>query len=82
MNDVELCFLPPFHSFGFILGIAIPLITGVRIVFTPDPNDSKTIANLAHHTKTTLIASTPTFLNGVVQMADDNQLKSLRFAVV
>jgi hypothetical protein len=22
------------------------LITGVRIVFTPDPNDSKTIANL------------------------------------
>ena len=82
MNDVELCFLPPFHSFGFILWIAIPLITGVRIVFTPDPNDSKTIANLTHHTQTTFIASTPTFLNGIVQMADENQLKSLRFAVV
>ena len=82
MDDVELCFLPPFHSFGFILWIAIPLITGVRIVFTPDPNDSKTIANLTEHTKTTFIASTPTFLNGIVQIAKDDQLKSLRFAVV
>ena len=82
MNDVELCFLPPFHSFGFILWIAIPLVTGVRVVFTPDPNDSKTIANLTEHTKTTFIASTPTFLNWIVQMAKDNQLQSLRFAVV
>lgn len=82
MNDVELCYLPPFHSFGFILWIAIPLVTGVRIVFSPDPNDSKTIANLTEHTKATLIASTPTFLNGIVQVAKDDQLKSLRFAVV
>lgn len=82
MNDVELCFLPPFHSFGFILWIAIPLITWVRIVFTPDPNDSKIIANLTKHTKTTFIASTPTFLNGIVQVAKENQLSSLRFAVV
>ena len=82
MNDVELCYLPPFHSFWFVLGIAIPLITGVRVVFTPDPNDSKTIANLTEHTESTFIASTPTFLNGVVQIAKDNQLNSLRFAVV
>ncbi len=82
MNDVDICFLPPFHSFGFILWIAIPLITGVRVVFTPDPNDSKTIANLVEHTKATLLASTPTFLNWVVQIAKDTQLKSLRFAVV
>ena len=82
MNDVELCYLPPFHSFWFVLGIAIPLITGVRIVFTPDPNDSKTIANLTEHTKSSFIASTPTFLNWVVQIAKDKQLNSLRFAVV
>lgn len=82
MNDVELCYLPPFHSFGFILWIAIPLITGVRVVFTPDPNDSKTIANLTEHTKTTFIASTPTFLNGIVQVAKEDQLKTLRFTVV
>ena len=82
MNDVDLCYLPPFHSFGFVIWIVIPLITGVRVVLTPDPNDSKTIANLTEHTKATFIASTPTFLNGVIQMAGDSQLKSLRFAVV
>lgn len=82
MNDVELCYLPPFHSFWFILWIAIPLITWVRVVFTPDPNDSKTIANLTEHTKTTFIASTPTFLNGIVQVAEEKQLRFLRFAVV
>ena len=82
MNDVDICFLPPFHSFGFILWIAIPLITWVRVVFTPDPNDSKTIANLVEHTKSTLLASTPTFLNWIVQIAKDNQLNSLRIAVV
>ena len=82
MNDVDICFLPPFHSFWFILWIAIPLITWVRVVFTPDPNDSKTIANLVEHTKATLLASTPTFLNWIVQMAKDNQLNPLRIAVV
>ena len=82
MNDVDICFLPPFHSFWFILWIAIPLITWVRVVFTPDPNDSKTIANLVEHTKATLLASTPTFLNGIVQIAKDKQLNSLRIAVV
>lgn len=82
MNDIDLCYLPPFHSFWFVIWIVIPLITGVRVVFTPDPNDSKTIANLTEHTGATFIASTPTFLNGVVQIAKDNQLKSLRFAVV
>ena len=82
MNDVDICFLPPFHSFWFILWIAIPLITWVRVVFTPDPNDSKTIANLVEHTKSTLLASTPTFLNWIVQIANNDQLKSLRIAVV
>ena len=81
-RDIEICYLPPFHSFWFILWIVLPLITGVRIVFTPDPNDSKTIANLIEHTQSTLLASTPTFLNGIVQIAKENQLNSIRLAIV
>ena len=81
-SDVEICFLPPFHSFGFALGIVMPLISWARIVFTPDPNDSKTIADLIWHTKSTFLCSTPTFLNGIVQIAKDDQLKSLRIAIV
>lgn len=81
-SDVEICYLPPFHSFGFALWIVMPLISWARIVFTPDPNDSKTIADLIGHTKSTFLCSTPTFLNGVVQIAKDDQLKSLRIAIV
>ena len=81
-SDVEICYLPPFHSFGFALWIVMPLISWARIVFTPDPNDSKTIADLVEHTKSTFLCSTPTFLNGVVQTAKDDQLKSLRIAIV
>ena len=82
VNDVEICYLPPFHSFGFALWIVMPLISWARIVFTPDPNDSKTIADLIGHTKSTFLCSTPTFLNGIVQIAKDDQLKSLRIAIV
>lgn len=82
VNDVEICYLPPFHSFGFALWIVMPLISWARIVFTPDPNDSKTIADLVGHTKATFLCSTPTFLNGIVQIAKDDQLKSLRIAIV
>ena len=82
LNDVEICYLPPFHSFGFALWIVMPLISWTRIVFTPDPNDSKTIADLIDHTKSTFLCSTPTFLNGIVQIAKDDQLKSLRIAIV
>ena len=81
-SDVEICYLPPFHSFGFALWIVMPLISWARIVFTPDPNDSKTIADLVGHTKSSFLCSTPTFLNGVVQIAKDDQLKSLRIAIV
>jgi acyl-coenzyme A synthetase/AMP-(fatty) acid ligase len=60
----------------------MPLVSGARIVFTPDPNDSKTIADLIGHTKASMLCSTPTFLNGIVQTAKDDQLKSLRIAIV
>ena len=81
-SDIEICFLPPFHSFGFALWIVMQLISWDRIVFTPDPNDSKTIADLVGHSKASLLCSTPTFLNGIVQIAKDDQLKSLRIAIV
>ena len=82
MNDIELCYLPPFHSFWFVLWVVVPLITWVRIAFSPNPNDSKTNSDLIYHTKSTVVASTPTFLNWIVQIAGDGQLESLRLAIV
>lgn len=81
-NDIEIWFLPPFHSFGFTLWIVLPLTSGIRIVYTPDPNDSANITKIIGHSKATFLASTPTFLKKIVQSTKWNQLSSLRIAIV
>lgn len=80
-DDILLAFLPPFHSFGFTVNTILPLITGIRTVNYPDPNDAQTLFNLIKWTKTTLITSTPTFLKRILNMADEEGLKSLRLCL-
>ena len=62
-------FLPPFHSFGFTVNTIMPLISGMRVAYTPDPNDAKTILETIKHTKITAITSTPTFLKMFMNLA-------------
>jgi long-chain-fatty-acid--[acyl-carrier-protein] ligase len=81
-DDILLAFLPPFHSFGFTVNTILPLISGMRVVYTPDPNDASLLVNLIEHTKATVLAATPTFLKGICAIAKSNQLSSLRLAVV
>lgn len=81
-DDILLWFLPPFHSFWFTVNTIMPLITWIRVVYTPDPNDSKTILEIIKHTKVTSITSTPSFLKMIMRQAWDDDLKSLRYVVV
>jgi long-chain-fatty-acid--[acyl-carrier-protein] ligase len=81
-DDVLFAFLPPFHSFGFTVNTILPLISGVRAVYMPDPNDAAMINNVIQHTTSTIVASTPTFLKGFLAPAHSDQLSSLRLAVV
>jgi long-chain-fatty-acid--[acyl-carrier-protein] ligase len=60
----------------------LPLVSGLRAVYTPDPNDASLLANLIQHTKSTLLTATPTFLKGICSIAHHDQLSSLRLAVV
>jgi long-chain-fatty-acid--[acyl-carrier-protein] ligase len=80
-DDILLAFLPPFHSFGFTINTILPLITGIRAVYSPDPTDASMLANLIQHTKATLLTSTPTFLKGICAIAHNDQLSSLRLPV-
>lgn len=81
-DDVLLAFLPPFHSFGFTVNTILPLISGLRVVYTPDPNDASALVNLIQHTKVNVLTATPTFLKGICAIAHKDQLSSLHFAVV
>jgi long-chain-fatty-acid--[acyl-carrier-protein] ligase len=57
------------------------LITGLRVAYSPDPNDSKTLANIIEHTKVSGIASTPTFMKKILTAAKPEQMQSVRFII-
>lgn len=81
-NDTLLWFLPPFHSFGFTINTIMPLITWLKVAYTPDPNDAKTILEIIKHTNITTITSTPTFLKMIMVLAWKEDLKNISYAVV
>lgn len=81
-DDILLGFLPPFHSFGFTITTICPLITGMRVVYSPDPNDAKTLAGLVEHTKITGLAATPTFFKGILSSWSAEQLETLNAVIV
>jgi len=81
-DDILLGFLPPFHSFGFTVNTIMPLISWMRVVYTPDPNDAKSILEVIKNTKPTSVTATPTFLKMIMSLASGDDLKSIRYAVV
>ena len=81
-NDETLfCYLPPFHSFWFTVDTIFPIVAWLRSVNTPDPNDSVTVSKLIAHTKPTILATTPTFLKNLLNIAKPEQLTSLRYVI-
>lgn len=88
LSMVEICekdrligFLPPFHSFGLTVTMLLPLCGGAQIVYHPNPTEADTLAKLIEAYKVTLLVGTPTFLGGIVRVATDKQLSTLRLAV-
>ena len=81
-RDVLVGVLPFFHSFGFTGTIWLPLVTGIGVVYHPNPMDAKAIGELAGRYKATLIISTPTFCSSYIRKVDPQQFAHLRFAIV
>jgi acyl-CoA synthetase (AMP-forming)/AMP-acid ligase II/1-acyl-sn-glycerol-3-phosphate acyltransferase/acyl carrier protein len=80
-GDSLLGMLPPFHSFGIVVVTVLPLCTGIRTVYHPNPTEANILARLIESFKLTMTAGTPTFLAGIVRAARPGQLDSLRLAV-
>ena len=80
INDVIIMALPPFHIFGLTIGM-LPILTGARIVFSPDPLDGSTIAREILKWRVTIIVMAPTFFSHLFRVATLSQLKSLRLFV-
>ncbi|WP_163335641.1 MFS transporter [Desulfopila sp. IMCC35008] len=70
--------LPPFHSLGLAGTIIMPLCMGLKTVFYPNPTEPAQLADIIERYKTTMLISTPTFLNGILRAAGEDQLHSLQ----
>ena len=77
-----LVFLPLFHSFGHTVTGLLPLFTGVKSVYHPDPTDAGGLVRKSAMYKPTATAATPTFLGFIMDRAKGDELKSFRILVV
>jgi acyl carrier protein len=73
--------LPPFHSFGFtVLGL-LPLLSGVRVFYTPNPTDSGAQARVVRKWGITILASAPSFLINILRQGKKEPFEQLRIVV-
>lgn len=80
-EDVIFGFLPPFHSFGFTVTSMLPMLTGIKAVYHPNPTENKRIVQGLHKWGATLLCGTPTFINGILKTSTAEQLKNMKYFV-
>jgi len=81
VNSVFLSFLPPFHSFGFTVLSILPLITGVKVAYTPNPTNLKEVIEAIKHNKANNIMATPTLLKMIMAKAEKEDFESVELVI-
>ena len=73
--------LPPFHSFGFSITGLMPILSGCRVFYAPDPNNTRGMVDDIRIVQPTIWCCAPSFIRAVFAIADPLALKSLRLIV-
>lgn len=81
-TDVILGVLPFFHSFGHTLMMWLPMNVECAAVYHFNPLDARTVGELTHKYKGTIVAATPTFLKTYLKRCDKEQFATLDLAIV
>ncbi|MCI5143005.1 MAG: 2-acyl-glycerophospho-ethanolamine acyltransferase, partial [Candidatus Electrothrix sp. ATG1] len=77
-NDRLLGILPVFHSLGLAGTVILPLCTGLRTVYWPNPTEGVHLARMIGAYDVTTLIATPTFLHGILRARKPDLLHSLR----
>ncbi|MGE0198357.1 MAG: AMP-binding protein [Simkaniaceae bacterium] len=80
-TDILYGVLPPFHSFGFSVTGLLPLLSGLRVFYAPDPTDTHGMVRDCFFRKVTLMCCAPSFYRNLFRIATPRQLKSVRLLV-
>ena len=81
-KDCLLGVLPFFHSFGFTVGLWLPLVSGFGVAFHSNPLEARKIGELCRKYSVTILITTPTFAWTYVNKCDAADFGSLRLAIV
>jgi acyl-[acyl-carrier-protein]-phospholipid O-acyltransferase/long-chain-fatty-acid--[acyl-carrier-protein] ligase len=81
-NDKVLGILPFFHSFGFTIGLWLPAVHGIGVVFHPNPLDATSISELVSKYSVTFLIATPTFLQAYMRRCSPEHFGSLQYVLV
>jgi acyl-[acyl-carrier-protein]-phospholipid O-acyltransferase/long-chain-fatty-acid--[acyl-carrier-protein] ligase len=81
-EDKVLGILPFFHSFGFTIGLWLPAVHGVGVVFHPNPLDATSISELVDQYRVTFLIATPTFLQAYMRRCLPEHFGSLQYVLV
>lgn len=80
-NDCMFGFLPPFHAFGLNLCGLLPLLSGIKVCFSPDPTNGKQLMDNLVRWGVTAFCSAPTFVKNMLKAAKKEQLEKLRLCL-
>ncbi len=81
-RDSVLGNLPLFHSFGMTTNFWLPMMTGTKVVYLPNPLDGAAVGKQIADHKLTILLATPTFLHTYMRKCAPEQLASLRLTIV
>lgn len=76
-HDILMGFLPPFHAFGLTITTLLPLLTGIKVAYSPNPTHTQALKRHIKHWKPSLICGTPTFFKNLLSSSQPEDLLSL-----
>jgi acyl-[acyl-carrier-protein]-phospholipid O-acyltransferase / long-chain-fatty-acid--[acyl-carrier-protein] ligase len=80
-QDRILGILPFFHSFGFTVTLCLPAVSGIGVVYYPNPLDARAIGAMVSRFRVTMMVATPTFLNTYARRCAPEDFGSLRWVI-